>query len=196
VSDFEELKYFLGPHFGPEIDWELIEYAVIDHRQLSKKERANFKKELLYMKQLLEQNQYDKIQQIIKKNNLEETKLYDIEKIKKFIDKVLPIIEKYEYKKGIPYVPFKALNYLIDTIIIPTKTLLSFDFIAIDIKREGDTFIHHILQDLKYVEKAFKENDETKIQKLLQLSKEKGVNILESQHRDEFIQVITNELSY
>ncbi|MFJ3388748.1 MULTISPECIES: hypothetical protein [unclassified Lysinibacillus] len=196
MSDFEELKYFLGPHFGPEIDWELIEYAVIDHRQLSKKERSNFKKELLYMKQLLEQNQYDKIQQIIKKNNLEETKLYDIDKMQKFIDEILPIIEKYEYKKGIPYVPFKALNYLFDTIIIPTKTLLSFDFIAIDIKREGDTFIHHILQDLKYVEKAFMEKDEAKIQKLLQLSREKGVNILESQYRDEFIQVVTTELSY
>ncbi|MGE7675462.1 hypothetical protein ACQKMV_18060 [Lysinibacillus sp. NPDC094403] len=195
MSDFEELKYFLGPHFGPEIGWELIEYAVIDHRQLSKKERSKFKEELLHMKKLLEQNQYDKIQQIIEKNDLEDTKLCNIEKIQRFIDEVLPIIEKYEYKKGIPYVPFKALNYLFDKIIIPAKTFLSFDFIAIDIKREGDTFIHHILQDLQYVEKAFMEQDEAKIQKLQQLSKEKGVTIFESQYRDEFIQVVTNELS-
>lgn len=195
MSNFEELKYFLGPHFGPEIGWELIEYAVIDHRQLSKKERSKFKEELLYMKKLLEQNQYDKIQQIIEKNDLEDTKLCNIEKIQRFIDEVLPIIEKYEYKKGIPYVPFKALNYLFDTIIIPTKTFLSFDFIAIYIKKEGDTFIHHILQDLQYVKKAFVEKDEAKIQKLRKLSKEKGVNILETQYRDEFIQVVTNELS-
>ncbi|QPQ30398.1 hypothetical protein [Lysinibacillus sp. JNUCC 51] len=195
MSDFEELKYFLGPHFGPEIDWELIEYAVIDHRQLSKKVRSKFKEELLYMKQLLEQNQYEKIQQIIKKHDFEDTKLYDIEKIQRFIDEVLPIIEKYEYKKGIPYVPFKALYYLFDKIIIPAKTFLSFDFIAIDIKREGDTFIHHILQDLQYVEKAFMEQDEAKIQKLQQLSKEKGVTIFDSQYRDDFIQVVTNELS-
>lgn len=195
MSDFEELKYFLGPYFGPEIDWELIEYAVIDHRQLSKKVRSKFKEELLYMKQLLEQNQYDKLQQIIEKHDLEDTKLYDIEKIQRFIDEVLPILEKYEYKKGIPYVPFKALNYLFDKIIIPTKTLLSFDFIAIDIKREGDTFIHHILQDLQYVEKAYMEQDEAKIHKLQQLSKEKGITIFESQYRDEFIQVVTNELS-
>jgi len=195
VSDFEELKYFLGPHFGPEIDWELIEYAVIDHRQLSKKVRSKFKEELLYMKQLLEQNQYEKIQQIIERHDLEDTKLYDIETIQRFIDEVLPIIEKYEYKKGIPYVPFKAINYLFDKIIIPAKTFLSFDFIAIDIKREGDTFIHHILQDLQYVEKAFMEQDEAKIQKLLQLSKKKGVTIFDSQYRDEFIQVVTNELS-
>ncbi|MFJ8088921.1 hypothetical protein ACIQ7N_12025 [Lysinibacillus sp. NPDC095746] len=53
--------------------------------------------------------------------------------MQKFIDEILPIIEKYEYKKGIPYNPFKALNYSFDTIIIPTKTILSFDFIAIDI---------------------------------------------------------------
>ncbi|MFF2175673.1 hypothetical protein ACFVT8_04280 [Lysinibacillus sp. NPDC058147] len=195
MSDFEELKYFLGPHFGPEIDWKLIEYAVIDHRQLSKKVRSKFKEELLYMKQLLEQNQYDKLQHIIEKHDLEDTKLYDIETIQRFIDEVLPIIEKYEYKKGIPYVPFKALNYLFDKIIIPTKTLLSFDFIAIDIKREGDTFIHHILQDLQYVEKAFMEQDDAKIQYVLQLSSKKGVNFLESQYRDEFIQVVTNELS-
>ncbi|MFJ7185149.1 hypothetical protein [Lysinibacillus xylanilyticus] len=195
MSDFEELKYFLGPHFGPEIDWELIEYAVIDHRQLSKKARSKFKEELLYMKQLLEQNQYEKIQQIIKKHDFEDTKLYDIEKIQRFIDEVLPIIEKYEYKKGIPYVPFKALNYLFDKIIIPAKTFLSFDFIAIDIKREGDTFIYHILQDLQYVKKAFMEQDEAKIQKLQQLSKEKGVTIFDSQYRDDFIQVVTNELS-
>lgn len=195
MSDFEELKYFLGPHFGPEIDWELIEYAVIDHRQLSKKVRSKFKEELLYMKQLLEQNQYDKLQHIIEKHDLEDTKLYDIETIQRFIDEVLPIIEKYEYKKGIPYVPFKALNYLFDKILIPTKTLLSFDFIAIDIKREGDTFIHHILQDLQYVERAFIEQDEAKIQYVLQLSSKKGVNFLESQYRDEFIQVVTNELT-
>ncbi len=195
MSDFEELKYFLGPHFGPEIDWELIEYAVIDHRQLSKKVRSKFKEELLYMKQLLEQNQYEKIQQIIERHDLEDTKLYDIETIQRFIDEVLPIIEKYEYKKGIPYVPFKAINYLFDKIIIPAKTFLSFDFIAIDIKKEGDTFIHHILQDLQYVEKAFMEQDEAKIQKLQQLSKEKGVTIFESQYRDDFIQVVTNELS-
>lgn len=195
MSDFEELKYFLGPHFGPEIDWELIEYAVIDHRQLSKKVRSKFKEELLYMKQLLEQNQYDKLQHIIEKHDLEDTKLYDIETIQRFIDEVLPIIEKYEYKKGIPYVPFKALNYLFDKILIPTKTLLSFDFIAIDIKREGDTFIHHILQDLQYVERAFMEQDEAKIQYVLQLSSKKGVNFLESQYRDEFIQVVTNELT-
>lgn len=195
MNDFEELKYFLGPHFGPEIDWEQIEYAVIDHRQLSKKVRSKFKEELLYMKHLLEQNQYEKIQQIIEKYDLKDTKLNDIEKIQRFIDVVLPIIEKYEYKKGIPYVPFKALNYLFDKIIIPAKTFLSFDFIAVDIKREGDTFIHHILQDLQYVEMAFMEQDEAKIQKLQQLSKEKGVTIFESQFRDEFIQVVTNELS-
>ncbi|MBG9456469.1 hypothetical protein ABE61_21255 [Lysinibacillus sphaericus] len=195
MRDFEELKYFLEPHFGLKIRWELIEYAVIEHRQLSKKERVKFKKELLYMKELLEQKQYEKIQQIIKKNNLENTKLYNIDKIQKFIDKVLPIIEKYEYKKGIPYVPFKALNYLFDTIITP-KTKLSFNFIAIDIKREGDTFIHHILQDLKYVEKAFIEKDEANIQKVLQLSRDKGITIFESQDRDKFIEVVTNELSY
>lgn len=196
MRDFEELKYFLEPHFGLKIGWELIEYAVIEHRQLSKKERSKFKKELLYMKELLEQKQYEKIKQIIKKNNLEDTKLYNIDKIQKFIDKILPIIEKYEYKKGIPYVPFKALNYLFDTIITPPKTKLSFDFIAIDIKREGDTFIHHILQDLKYVEKAFTEKDEANIQKLLQLSREKRITIFESQDRDKFIEVVTNELSY
>jgi len=195
VSDFKELKYFLGPHFGPGIGWELIEHAVIDHRKLSREERSKFKEELLHIKQLLEQNQYDKIQQIIDKNDLENTKLYDIKKIQRFIDEILPIIEKYEYKEDIPYVPFKALNYLFDTVIIPTKTLLSFDFIVIDIKREGDTFIHHILQDLQYVKKVFMEKDEIKIQKLLQLAREREVYILDSQYRDEFIQVVTNELS-
>lgn len=41
---------------------------------------------------------------------LEETKLYDIDKN----DEILPIIEKDEYKKGIPYVPFKAFFIAID----------------------------------------------------------------------------------
>ncbi|MGE7913692.1 hypothetical protein [Lysinibacillus xylanilyticus] len=195
MSDLKELKYFLGPYFGSEIGWELIEYAVINHRKLSREERSKFKEELLYIQQLLEQNQYDKIQQIIEKNDFENTKLYDIDKIQRFIDEILPIIEKYEFKEEIPYVPFKALNYLFDTINIPAKAFLSFDFIAIDIKREGDTFIHHILQDLQYVKKVFIEKDETKIEKLLQLAREKGVYILDPQYRDEFIQVVTNELS-
>lgn len=41
---------------------------------------------------------------------LEEIKLYDIDKMQKFIDEILPIIEKNEYKKGIPYVPFMILG--------------------------------------------------------------------------------------
>jgi len=73
--------------------------------------------------------------------------------------------------------------------------LIFFIFRAYDIKRQGDTFIHHILQDLQYVKKVFIEKDETKIEKLLQLAREKGVYILDSQYRDEFIQVVTNELS-
>lgn len=73
---------------------------------------------------------------------------------------------------------------------------LKLSLLLLIIKREGDTFIHHILQDLKYVEKAYIEKDEAKIQKLLQLSREKGVNILELQYRDDYIQVVTTELRY
>lgn len=41
---------------------------------------------------------------------------------------------------------------------------LKLSLLLLIIKREGDTFIHHILQDFKYVEKAYIEKDEAKIQ--------------------------------
>lgn len=195
MENLDETKYFLHAHFYPLIEWEQLEDAVIDHRKLSRKERLKFKEEILYLKQLLAQKQYDKIQDIINVNDLEYTQVCDVKEIQRLVNEVLPIIEKYEYKEDISYVPLKALNYMFDTIIIPTKTFLSFDFIAIDIQREGDTFIQHFKQDLQYIEKAFKESDETKIGKILQISNKKGVSIFESEFRDSFIQEIMGKLS-
>ncbi|MET4562710.1 hypothetical protein ABIA69_003901 [Lysinibacillus parviboronicapiens] len=195
MENLDETKYFLQAHFYPLIEWEQLEDAVIDHRKLSRKERLKFKEEILYLKQLLAQKQYDKIQDIINVNELEYTQVCDVKEIQRLVNEVLPIIEKYEYKEDISYVPLKALNYIFDTIIIPTKTFLSFDFIAIDIQREGDTFIQHFKQDLQYIEKAFKESDETKIGKILQISNKKGVSIFESEYRDSFIQEVMEKLS-
>lgn len=195
MENLDETKYFLQAHFYPMIEWEQLEDAVIDYRKVSRKERLKFKDEILYLKQLLAQKQYDKIQDIINVNDLEYTQVCDVKEIQKLVNEILPIIEKYEYKEDISYVPLKALNYTLDTIIIPTKTFLSFDFIAIDIQREGDTFIQHFKQDLKYVEQAFKENDKSKIEEILQISHEKGVYIFESEYRNSFIQEVMENLS-
>lgn len=125
---------------------------------------------------------------------MEYTQVFDVKAIQRLVNEILPIIEKYEYKEDISYVPLKALTYTFDTIIIPTKMFLSFDLIASDIQREGDTFIQHFKQDLQY-EKAFKESDETKIGEILQISNKKGVSIFESEYRDSFIQEVMEKLS-
>ncbi|MGE7953893.1 hypothetical protein [Lysinibacillus xylanilyticus] len=195
MENLDETKYFLQAHFYPLIEWEQLEDAVIDHRKVSREERLKFKEEILYLKQLLNQKQYEKIQNIININDLESTQVYDVKEIQKLVNEILPLIEKYEYKEDISYIPLKALTYTFDTIIIPTKTFLSFDFITIDIQREGDTFIQHFKQDLQYIEKAFKENDETKIEEILQISNKKGVSIFESEYRDSFIQEVMEKLS-
>ncbi len=195
MENLDETKYFLQVYFAPQVEWEQLEDAVIDHRKLSRKERLKFKEEILYLKQLLNQNQYDKIQDIININDLEYTQVFDVKAIQRLVNEILPIIEKYEYKEDITYVPLKALTYTFDTIIIPTKIFLSFDFIASDIQREGDTFIQHFKQDLQYIEKAFKESDETKIGEILQISNKKGVSIFESEYRDSFIQEVMEKLS-
>lgn len=191
MENFDETKYFLQAHFYPMIEWEQLEDAVIDYRKVSRKDRFKFKEEILYFKQLLAQKQYDKIQDIINVYDLE----YTLDEIQRLVNEILPIIEKYEYKEDISYVPMKALNYTLDTIIIPTHTFLSFDFIAIDIQREGDTFIQHFKQDLQYVEKTFRENDETKKKELLKIANDTGVYILESEYRDSFIQEMFKKLS-
>ncbi|MGE8001272.1 hypothetical protein ACQKOF_22020 [Lysinibacillus sp. NPDC093190] len=195
MEKLDETKYFLQVYFAPQVEWEQLEDAVIDHRKLSRKERLKFKEEILYLKQLLNQNQYDKIQDIINIKYLEYTQVFDVRAIQRLVNEILPIIEKYEYKKDISYVPLKALTYTFDTIIIPTNMFLSFDLIAIDIQREGDTFIQHFKQDLQYVEKTFSENDETKKKELLKIANDKGVYILESEYRDSFIQEMFEKLS-
>lgn len=195
MENFDETTYFLRAHFYPSIEWEQLEDAVIDYRKLSRKERLKFKEEILYLKQLLAHKQYDKIQDIIKVNDLEYTQVCDVDEIQRLVNDILPIIEKYEYKEDISYVPLKALNYTFDTIIIPPKTFLSFDDFAIDIQREGDTFIQHFKQDLQFVEKTFNENDETKKKELLKIANDKGVYILESEYRDSFIQEMFEGLS-
>ncbi|QPQ31097.1 hypothetical protein [Lysinibacillus sp. JNUCC 51] len=195
MENFGETKYFLQAHFYPMIEWEQLEDAVIDFRKVSRKDRFKFKEEILYFKQLLAQKQYDKIQDIINVYELEYTQVCDVDEIQRLVNEILPIIEKYEYKEDISYVPMKALYYIFDTIFIPTKTFLSFDFIAIDIQREGDTFIQHFKQDLQYVEKTFSENDETKKKELLKIANDKGVYILESEYRDSFIQEMFEGLS-
>lgn len=195
MENFDETKYFLQAHFYPMIEWEQLEDAVIDFRKVSRKDRFKFKEEILYFKQLLAQKQYDKIQDIINVYELEYTQVCDVDEIQRLVNEILPIIEKYEYKEDISYVPMKALYYIFDTIFIPTKTFLSFDFIAIDIQREGDTFIQHFKQDLQYVEKTFSENDETKKKELLKIANDKGVYILESEYRDSFIQEMFEGLS-
>lgn len=195
MVELEEIKYFLDAHFFSGIGWELIEDAVIDHRKLSKEERTKFKEEILYVKNLLDQNQFDIVEQIMVKNDLEDTKLFDIDKMQRFVNEILPLIEKFEFKKEISYIPLKSLKYMFDTLIIPTKTSLSFEFFANEIQREGDTFIQHFLQDLQFVENAFKENNESTIQELIQLSNDSGVYILESEYRDSFIQEVKESLS-
>jgi len=195
MENFDETKFFLQAHFYPMIEWEQLEDAVIDYRKVSRKDRFKFKEEILYFKQLLAQKQYDKIQDIINVYDLEYTQVCDVDEIQRLVNEILPIIEKYEYKEDISYVPLKALNYTFDTIIIPPKTFLSFDDFAIDIQREGDTFIQHFKQDLQYVEKTFSENDETKKKELLKIANDKGVYILESEWRNSFIQEMFEGLS-
>ncbi|MGE7999716.1 hypothetical protein ACQKOF_13750 [Lysinibacillus sp. NPDC093190] len=191
----EEIKYFIDAHFFQGIGWDLIEDAVIDHRKISKEERIKFKEEILYIKNLLDQNQFKTVKKIIVNNDLEGTKLTDIEDMQRFVNEILPLIEKFELKKEISYIPLESLKYMIETIIIPTKTSLSYPFFAIDIQREGDTFIQHFKQDLEYVEQAFKENDKSKIEEILQISQEKGVYIFESEYRNSFIQEVMENLS-
>ncbi|MFJ7915406.1 MULTISPECIES: hypothetical protein [unclassified Lysinibacillus] len=191
----EEIKYFIDAHFIPGIGWELIEDVVIDHRKLSKEERTKFKEEILYIKNLLDQNQFEIVKKIIVNNDLEGTKLSDIEHMQRFVNEILPIIEKFELKKEISYIPLESLKYMFETIIIPTKTSLSYPFLAIDIQREGDTFIQHFKQDLEYVEQAFKKNDKSKIEEILKISHEKGVYIFDSEYRDSFIQEVMKSLS-
>lgn len=63
MESFDETKYFLQAHFYPMM--EQLEDAVIDYRKVSRKDRFKFKEEILYLKQLLVQKQYVKIQDII-----------------------------------------------------------------------------------------------------------------------------------
>ncbi|MFE3576855.1 hypothetical protein [Lysinibacillus sp. NPDC059133] len=191
----EEIKYFIEAYFYQGIGWDLIEDAVIDHRSISKEERTKFKEEILYIKNLLDQNQFEIVNKIIVSNDLEGTKVSAIEGMQRFVNAILPLIEKFEFKKEISYIPLKSLKYMIETIIIPTDTSLSYPFFSAFIQKEGDTFIQHFKQDLEYVEQAFKENDTSKIEEILQISHEKGVYIFDSEYRDSFIQEVMESLS-
>lgn len=191
----EEIKYFIEAYFYQGIGWDLIEDAVIDHRSISKEERTKFKEEILYIKNLLDQNQFEIVNKIIESNDLEGTKVSAIEGMQRFVNAILPLIEKFELKKEISYIPLKSLKYMIETIIIPTDTSLSFPFFSSYTQKEGDTFIQHFKQDLEYVEQAFKENDKSKIEEILQISHEKGVYIFDSEYRDSFIQKVMECLS-
>ncbi|KMY32406.1 hypothetical protein ACZ11_09775 [Lysinibacillus xylanilyticus] len=191
----EEIKYFIEAYFYQGIGWDLIEDAVIDHRSISKEERTKFKEEILYIKNLLDQNQFEIVNKIIVSNDFEGTKVSAIEGMQRFVNAILPLIEKFELKKEISYIPLKSLKYMIETIIIPTDTSLSYPFFSSYIQKEGDTFIQHFKQDLEYVEQAFKENDKSKIEEILQISHEKGVYIFDSEYRDSFIQEVMESLS-
>lgn len=195
MIELKEIKYFAQAHFFQSFGWDMLEEAVIDHRRVSREERAKFKEEVLYVKKLLDENQLKKVEQLIAKTDLEYTKLFRIDGMQSFVNEVLPLIEKFEFKSDVPYKPLESLKYVLDTIILPTKTSLSFEFIAIDIQKEGDTFIQHFLQDLQYVEKAFQEENELIIQEILQISNDSGVYIFESEDKSSFIEEVKESLS-
>lgn len=188
----EMTYYFAETEFVPGYSWAELETIYVQFRENNYKYRLQFKNELLYLKKLLAENNHSDLIHLLEEE-LSATRLDTIEKIKKFINIMLPIIEKYDYNHEIIYEPLKAFKYMLDTYIIPEVNVTSFN--VRHLQHEGDTYIAHLLKDLDYIEQAFTFNEISKIQQILEISRNSGVYILESPYGNEFIQFIKEEVS-
>ena len=189
----EQTYYFSNAEFVPGRSWEELEEVYIYYRRLESKDRLQFKEELLYLNKLFQENKHKQIEQWVAEE-MYATRLHEIELVQEFIEIMLPIIEKYEYKPEIPYVPLKAFKYMLATYITP-KINIWMEFDVWEVQQEGDTYIVHLLKDIDYIEKAFEQNDTLKIEEILKISKDEGVYVLESEYRDEFIQLFKEHVS-
>lgn len=190
--NLEMIYYFASAEFIPGYSWGELEAVYIDFRKNSSEDRLQFKEELLYLKKLLEENKHAQIEQWLKKE-MYSTDLDKIELIQKFIEIMLPIIEKYEYNPEIPYVPLQAFKYMLATYITPKNNIIAFN--VWEVQHEGDTYISHLMKDVDYIEEAFKQSDASKIGEILKIANNLGVYVLESQYRDEFIQLLKERVS-
>lgn len=185
--NLEMIHYFAEAEFIPGHSWDELEAVYIRSRKINSNERLQFKEELLHIKKLLEDNQHDQIEKWLKEE-MASTRLNRIELIEKFVQTMLPLIEKYEYKTEIAYVPLQAFQYMLETYITSDMDVTYFN--VWEVHEEGDTFIAHFLKDIDYIESIFKQNDTAQIEKVLQISKNTGVYVLESEHRGEFLQFV------
>lgn len=183
----ERIYYFAEAEFIPGHSWDELEAVYIRSRKSSHEDRLRFKEELLYIKKLLEENQHDQIGKWLKEE-MASTRLNRIELIEEFVYIMLPFIEKYEYKPEIAYVPLQAFQYMLETYITSDMDVTYFN--VWEVQEEGDTFIAHFLKDIDYIESIFKQNNTAQIEKVLQISKNTGLYVLESEHRGEFLQFV------
>lgn len=190
--NLERIYYFASAEFVQAYSWDELEAVYINFRNNSSEDRLQFKEELLHLKKLLEENKHEQIEQWLERE-MYSTDLDKIELIQEFIEIMLPIIEKYEYSPEISYVPLKAFKYMLATYITPKNNIIAFN--VWKVQQEGDTYIAHLMKDVDYIEKAFEQNDASKIGEILKISNDEGVYVLESQYRDEFIQLFKEHVS-
>jgi len=186
----EKIHYFAECYFFSGMLWSEFDELYKEFRRSPIEFRHQFKNEVLYVNQLFNEKNFETIDLVIKESNLSDTRIHNIEFLHRFVNVILPLIEKYDYKPEIIYEPFKVFQYMLENYIIPSD---GFPYIfESELQEEGDTYVSHLLKDVEAIQELFTKNDRSKIE---HISSSSGVYILNTANGERFLKHLKDNLS-